>query len=484
MPVNSNGNYYLYVENDKITIKSLSGEDISSVDIPNSTGTRYTIYNDEIYLLSGIYNNNNDGTYDISFNLSKYNENLELLNTTLLESFTTYNGQIPEEGLDESIYNIYINDNKVQIYILGSSYNYYNISSDLFLSGNSGSDPYYKSKLYQSLNGGYNFNEFNESGATISLHNLIMENSLSTENKDPSYYYEYYNSKTYNINDKNYVIATNRKNNGNTYYYKQQLMIFDSNLRLIANKDLTDWHEENRYGEEYISTFNGNIIVALNGDFDPILSIYDQEGNLVKDLSPSILKYKYHNFTGIRVSDYGFYIKYDLGYYRENQEKGVSTLVNGMVLDVEEKIKVLPLQMTVEVPGGYWDNDNYNFDKIDNYTALLYFSLNYNVETKTSGKGSITATPDKAEEGEPVTFKVTPEPGYVLSYVKVIDANGNVVTFTNNTFVMPSSDVTIEATFVAINPNTNSFITYTILGICAAAGLLTVFLSSKKKQYE
>ena len=71
-----------------------------------------------------------------------------------------------------------------------------------------------------------------------------------------------------------------------------------------------------------------------------------------------------------------------------------------------------------------------------------------------------------ASGGEVIKFTVEPKEGYVLGSVKVTDEKGNVVTFTNYTFTMPSANVLIEATFVKVNPKTadiNMIIVTTIL---------------------
>ena len=76
------------------------------------------------------------------------------------------------------------------------------------------------------------------------------------------------------------------------------------------------------------------------------------------------------------------------------------------------------------------------------------YRIVYDIKTKIKeGKGRVEVVPN-SHEGEGVTFKVIPEEGYVLGEVKVTDTNGNVVTFHEYTFTMPSADVTIEASFV------------------------------------
>lgn len=84
-------------------------------------------------------------------------------------------------------------------------------------------------------------------------------------------------------------------------------------------------------------------------------------------------------------------------------------------------------------------------------TQLMYFSKPFNVVTKTDGNGSIEVEPSAFSYNE-VTFKVIPEEGYELVEVKVTDENGVVLAYTDDTFTMPSADVTIEASFKKIEP--------------------------------
>ena len=97
------------------------------------------------------------------------------------------------------------------------------------------------------------------------------------------------------------------------------------------------------------------------------------------------------------------------------------------------------------------------------------------------GKGKIEVV-NSARNGEEVTFKITPEEGYVLGVVKVTDANGNVLTFTSNTFTMPSSDVTIEATFIPENPETSD-IKIIVLSVILIIGSIIGFINFKKVKW-
>lgn len=78
-------------------------------------------------------------------------------------------------------------------------------------------------------------------------------------------------------------------------------------------------------------------------------------------------------------------------------------------------------------------------------TLQKYYFINQ-IESKTDGNGIIEAI-ESSRPGEPVTFVVIPNEGYELKEIKIVDDNGNVLTFKDNTFTMPSADVTIEAIF-------------------------------------
>ncbi len=93
------------------------------------------------------------------------------------------------------------------------------------------------------------------------------------------------------------------------------------------------------------------------------------------------------------------------------------------------------------------------------------------INTKVIGKGDISIT-NKSKSGEKVTYSVTPKKGYSLSHIKITDADGNTVEINENSFIMPSSDVTIEVTFNPTNPETKDIaIIGTIITMLIVLGL-------------
>ncbi len=116
--------------------------------------------------------------------------------------------------------------------------------------------------------------------------------------------------------------------------------------------------------------------------------------------------------------------------------------------------------------------------------GVVEIKTRYNIETKvTDGKGTVKVI-EVANSGDEITFEVTPEKGYVLDVVKVTDSDGNVLTFTDYTFTMPSADVLIEASFkkAPVSPNTVDSIL--VIGVLAIiSGGLMFILRWKKNSY-
>ena len=72
--------------------------------------------------------------------------------------------------------------------------------------------------------------------------------------------------------------------------------------------------------------------------------------------------------------------------------------------------------------------------------------------------GRVTVSPDNPKTGDTVTITVRPDDGYVLDTLTVTNTSGKEVELTKvndtrYTFVMPSSKVTVKATFVAEEPS-------------------------------
>lgn len=76
------------------------------------------------------------------------------------------------------------------------------------------------------------------------------------------------------------------------------------------------------------------------------------------------------------------------------------------------------------------------------------YLIDYNIKTSTNnGKISIPTT---SNEGNNISFNVTPDKGYELDKITVLDSDEKEIIITNNTFTMPNSDVTVSVTFKPI----------------------------------
>ena len=107
----------------------------------------------------------------------------------------------------------------------------------------------------------------------------------------------------------------------------------------------------------------------------------------------------------------------------------------------------------------------------------MYHKIEHKV---TQGKGKIQVI-NKQKPGEPVEFVIRPDEGYVLGLVKVTDANGNTVVFTQNRFTMPTADVIIEVEFLVANAKTAdiAIIGVSIIAIIAAGIVFTQYRKIK-----
>ena len=86
----------------------------------------------------------------------------------------------------------------------------------------------------------------------------------------------------------------------------------------------------------------------------------------------------------------------------------------------------------------------------------------YGVAVSDGAHGSVTVSPKSASKGSTVTVTVTPDKGYALETLAVTDKNGNALDLTDKggqyTFTMPSSPVTVAATFMDDNTMLNFFV--------------------------
>ena len=84
-------------------------------------------------------------------------------------------------------------------------------------------------------------------------------------------------------------------------------------------------------------------------------------------------------------------------------------------------------------------------------------STTYAVTAPDAENGTVRVSPSRASRGTTVTITVTPDEGYELESLTVLDSRDNEITLTDKgdgkyTFTMPSGRVTVEASFAEIAP--------------------------------
>ena len=97
----------------------------------------------------------------------------------------------------------------------------------------------------------------------------------------------------------------------------------------------------------------------------------------------------------------------------------------------------------------------------------------FSIDKKTDGNGTVEVI-EQSKSGDKITYKITPKDGYKLDKIVIKDSNGNLIEVKDNEFIMPSSNVSIEAIFVVDNPNTSTNIYISISILLLIIGILTI----------
>ncbi len=331
------------------------------------------------------------------------------------------------------------------------------------------------------------FLESKDNYIIINLNNfntIIVKKDLSTFNEYSmdeltadqvkEYWQDYYIIyKLYEENPENskeyYNIVNNNQYTLLAYYdYKQKISgieIYDKNYNQIL--------------DQQINTTN-QIIAELTNDGYYIITendISDRDECRYENMCTSQIELTKYNFQKEKEYSEELQTLVSYGYeYYYNEGRKITTLKkvnNGLIM----------LSNYIASPKGKAVQNPDEVIKGILPTITKYY-FTYDISTKTDGNGTIKVL-SAAKSGEGVTFEITPKEGYVLGVVKVTDKDGNVLTFTDYKFTMPSSDVTIEATFLPENPETSDLIIYIIL----LFGLTTMFIiyiknEQKRKYYK
>lgn len=137
----------------------------------------------------------------------------------------------------------------------------------------------------------------------------------------------------------------------------------------------------------------------------------------------------------------------------------------------------------------------------DNYTisyvhGTLTVSDVFDVYVNDSRNGSVTSSHDKASYGSTVTLTAKGRTGYALNALEVYDSSGKKLPLTSlgggkYSFTMPSSDVSVHATFRLLSPyespatgDDSNIGLWTALMLMSVIGIGTVLFSTKKRKAE
>ena len=84
---------------------------------------------------------------------------------------------------------------------------------------------------------------------------------------------------------------------------------------------------------------------------------------------------------------------------------------------------------------------------LNDLTLYAQWKQLFTISLEDSSHGSVTASQAQAVEGDLITLSVTPDQGYELYALTVIDSYSNTISVTDNQFEMPAANVTVSATF-------------------------------------
>ena len=81
------------------------------------------------------------------------------------------------------------------------------------------------------------------------------------------------------------------------------------------------------------------------------------------------------------------------------------------------------------------------------YSTTQTFRIIFDITVADCENGTVTASKSTARQDEAIDLEITPDEHYVLKSLTVTDAEDNPIAVTDNTFIMPASDVAVNAVF-------------------------------------
>ena len=134
--------------------------------------------------------------------------------------------------------------------------------------------------------------------------------------------------------------------------------------------------------------------------------------------------------------------------------------------DVNEFVKAG--RYTHDVPDEYVAPDHGEIVEADSMDAVYPYRK---AEAEPAENGTVEISREQTLRGIEITINPQPAPGYEVTNIDVVDANGNHIPVVNNKYLAPESDTTVTVTFGTINPSTgDNILDYgAFMGICVVA---------------
>jgi len=296
--------------------------------------------------------------------------------------------------------------------------------------------------------------------------NLQVRNQLETTDI-VSLYTEF---KLYEYENKIYILLTNNNTlvDNNIIEIDQELNInkkefssYEPNtLKEILKSDYYLIQKNNEIIGDVVNKYNAsinyldkNILIGTNSNDQAILKIID-ESELNKTYSD------YKEFKNIEIINNQMYILTD--------HSIIIVDFNGDI------VKELPVNNITEMKKL---SDKIALVSLEN--KILFYEYECNVEVIESDFGTISVS-ESNKAYDKVKIDVAPNSGFELEKIIVTDKENNLIIVKNNEFIMPATDVSIEALYTAKvdNPDT---VDYIFVAVCISALAMILLTKTHKK---
>lgn len=324
----------------------------------------------------------------------------------------------------------------------------------------------------------YLFDETNVDGKIVYGGNNTSETLNYLFNKDKDGYYSYDSEKNFaslastNSNQKDFVVyktPSSSKNKGKFMPFND----INKNKELIGKGAHGNDEDYNQYYSGYTEGIgNGNFAFGMKIEFD---FLQTKDG---KDLNENdtILEIGADDSLWVFIDDV---LILDLGGVHGKATTSINFATGeikeaNLISTIAEKIRAASANVELNSNGLFGDGTKHHVKiywlERGGYESIFNIKFNlelvdhslYNIVTETDGNGKIITSQELAEKEDTIELAIQPKETYVLDTLKVTDDQGNNIEIKDNKFIMPASNVKIEATFQKTeeeqipNPDTNA----------------------------